>query len=846
MELTGLHDATYFCKANTPSILFFTRENKEKKIKVVKDFKPYMFILKSDYLKFQKLLTSYVYSVEEDTRKIVTGENEKVIKLILNTPFDIYNVKKIIPKTFEADILFVNKYIIDNVKKLNNTEYRINYFDIETTSYKGFPDYHNPEEQIISIASFDTYEQKYKLWIWHDTFSTEKLTKNFNNDDITIYRFKNEQSMLDSFLDFINQTQPDYLIAWNISFDINYLYARCEKLKLNVHKLSPLYNTVYRKEKISPTKWQEKGLLGKRVASHLSKKNVKIVGLQCFDLLTAYRCIVAQEQHSWALDYIAKKELGQSKLDTNFNIGKTWETNPGYIEEYNYMDVKLIKLLDDKLKLTNYYNIIKDSVFLYNINDTFSSGKVLDNYVLKKFKDTFIFPSKVFSPELRKSVGGAFVRQPIPGVYSNIAVFDFSGFYPNLIKTFNLSGDVIRNEKIYLQDTEADEIQDVKDLTGQCYDYDDVNQLITYKIRTEKFKADLQYSLKYTGVMGQSVTDLVKMRKQAQKVAKQYKYGTLEYEQWDKIQQSYKFIINAAYGTSAYPGFRLFSNANANAITSFARMMSKWVSHRLDEMGWKTVGGDTDSLFIQLKTDVIDDNLKEIQQIQKQIEQIITEFVSKFLPPEYIQRHTLEMDMEKIYKKLLLLDVKKRYIGILKYFKGEKTEKVHYMGLDLKKSNTIPLSKEAQMDLSLALLKEQDVRNVFLKYYEKVKKSNDYKIFQLSSKLNKPITEYKSRTPAVRASNWSNKNLGTHFHAGTKFYILYLEKNCNLDTDCIAFEDIEQLKQLNLKIDKKKYVKDLHNKFDNISRGLPKVKKLNDFYYEYALNKNKNLQEWVK
>ena len=76
-------------------------------------------------------------------------------------------------------------------------------------------------------------------------------------------------------------------------------------------------------------------------------------------------------------------------------------------------------------------------------------------------------------------------------------------------------------------------------------------------------------------------------------------------------------------------------------------------------------------------------------------------------------------------------------------------------------------------------------------------------MFKISSKLEKHQHEYKSKTPTVKATLWSNKNLKTKFRAGMKFYIIYVK---NLDEKVIAFEDKEQLIELN----------ELHKRYDSI------------------------------
>lgn len=840
MITEGLYDADYFLTREGPKVVLMTRENKEKKFSV-HNFRPYIYTSRKCYEANKTSLMPYIYNVEIPKQVYIKEHSLELMKITLKSPFDVYEVKKFLDDTYESDILFINRFIIDNVEEMKPANHRMAFFDIETTTNKGFPSYLNPVENLVSISNYDNYDDKYINWIWHSKYKNEVINKEMQGGiNVEIRRYTNEKDMLEDYIKYLSITQPDYLLAWNIEFDIRYFIARSEYLKINVAILSPLYDKGWiAKDRL--VEWKNgPAMHGKKAFGQADdERHVKIKGLKTFDLLMGYKIVVANEQQSWKLDDIAEIELGVKKLRTHFDVGKTWEKDPEFIENYNYVDVYLIKQLDGKLGIFNRYNTIKNTAFLVNILDTFSSGRVLDNYILKRFKDQYIFPRKVFDEGRDVTVAGGFVRDPIAGKYNNIAVFDFSGFYPNIIRTFNLSGDVLKVENVFVSDKEVDEVQDVTDmLKDRCYTYDDDTGLITYQIRTEKFKADLTYTMKQKGVMATSTEKLMELRNQMKREMKQFPYGSVEYVQKDKQQFSYKFLINAAYGTSAFPGFRLFSTSNANAITGFARMMSKWVSYRLNELGWKTVGGDTDSLFIQLKeSKELEDNLKEIEKVQLVINKAIDEFALKFLPEELAKKHTLEMSTEKIYGSLLLMDVKKRYIGYLKYYDGKPVTKLHFMGLDSKKSNTIKTCKDAQLALANAILKDEDYKVVMEKYYKFIRDDNTIDNFKLSSKLEKHQNEYTTNIPAKRSSLWSNEKLGTKFRGGSKFYIIYVEETSGIDIDVIAFDDIEQLKTLNIKLDKTKYFKDLYNKFDNLIRGIPEINEYNKLLYRAYGNK---------
>ena len=100
--------------------------------------------------------------------------------------------------------------------------------------------------------------------------------------------------MLINFINYINKTNPDVLIAWNgDGFDFPFIVNRIEKLGLDTIKLGRTNRECY------TIKLKGKSLVFK----------TKIFGRVCFDLMRAYKKMHSNEgRDSWSLDYISKYE----------------------------------------------------------------------------------------------------------------------------------------------------------------------------------------------------------------------------------------------------------------------------------------------------------------------------------------------------------------------------------------------------------------------------------------------------------------------------------------------------------------------------------------------------------
>jgi len=98
---------------NGSKIVFFGRDNNgQLYIKKDNSFKPYFYILdeKGDY-------------------KSLFGEKCK--KIYTESPKDVPKLRELYDKTFEADIIYTNRYLIDNFDEIPKEPLRICYFDME-------------------------------------------------------------------------------------------------------------------------------------------------------------------------------------------------------------------------------------------------------------------------------------------------------------------------------------------------------------------------------------------------------------------------------------------------------------------------------------------------------------------------------------------------------------------------------------------------------------------------------------------------------------------------------------------------------------------------------------------
>ena len=412
----GMYQIEYSTINNEPLIYAFCREDDKKKIHTIKGFKPYFYIKENELI--PKEAAAFITNIEGGYTSIY---NDKLKKITVKIPNDVYAVRQMFPETFEADIPFPIRFLIDRVESIIPQKYRTLILDIETTTTYGFPKEDNPIENVTVVSYHDNYTDEITTLVFRPNILPEIKQK----ENGTIEYFDDEHKMLSYFISLIRRIDPDIITAWNVKFDIGYLVARMKVLRCDVKALSPM--------------------------RYVEKRNVDwtIKGRVVFDLLTAYRRIHLSELTSYALASVAKDELGETEEKERIpDFTKAWKENLDNLIEYNRNDVILTKKINDKLDVIGHYDQMRLMATLDNINSCFFYSRLIDVLMLRKYNGQQIFPSK---PEYRvrteeEKIRGGFVFDTKKGLWEDVIVLDMKTLYPSIILTFNLSKEMITTE----------------------------------------------------------------------------------------------------------------------------------------------------------------------------------------------------------------------------------------------------------------------------------------------------------------------------------------------------------------------------------------------------------------
>ncbi|MEM2092886.1 MAG: DNA polymerase domain-containing protein [Candidatus Bathyarchaeia archaeon] len=294
---------------------------------------------------------------------------------------------------------------------------------------------------------------------------------------------------------------------------------------------------------------------------------------------------------------------------------------------------------------------------------------------------------------------GAVVLSPKSGIHENIAVLDFASMYPNLMIAYNISPDT------YIPSEEPTPPEG-------AYEAPEVG----HRFRREP-----------PGFYKEVLTHLLKVREEIRLRMKQYSRDSVEYRMFDARQKAIKVITNASYGYAGWVGARWYIKPVAEAVTAWGRHTILTAIRMAEEEGLKVVYGDTDSIFLEYKPDKVEEFVRKIR-----------------------EKLGLEIKPEKVYRRILFTEAKKRYAGLLP------EGKLDIVGLEVIRGDWAAIAKKVQEKVLDIILKEQTPQRA-VKFtrqliHELRQRKVPFRDLIIWKTLTKPVEEYTVRAAHVEAA----------------------------------------------------------------------------------------------
>lgn len=411
---------------------------------------------------------------------------------------------------------------------------------------------------------------------------------------------------------------------------------------------------------------------------------------------------------SFKLNEVAKVLLGETKdIDEDEVFDKWGEIERRYKEDqvalcrYNLKDTELVSRIFDKTHLIDLLlnRSIISGMLLEKVG---GSTAAFDHFFLPRLHDYGYCAPNVVDVEWDKEAKGGFVLNPKIGIHENVAVLDFKSLYPTVIRTFGIDP---------LSRLESNE--------------DFIKTPVGIKFSREKH------------ILPNKISELLDRRAKA------------KLDKNENLSMAVKILMNSFYGVMGSSGCRFYHHELPDAITGTGQWVLKTTIQFLESLGHEILYGDTDSIFVKLNSNQnLDSNAKEL--VSK-----VNVFLKETILRDYQLNSFLEIQQDKIFKKLILTPTrqndegaKKRYAGLLM---GAE-EKIVLTGMEFVRSDWSKLAKNFQYELVRRIFNDEDLKDYILSFIKDLEAGKFDQDLVLRKRLTKPIEEYvKSIPPHVKA-----------------------------------------------------------------------------------------------
>ncbi len=760
-------DADYTYSDGKPVVRLYGRDGSGNSVCcLVPDFEPYFYAKappqSADILK--ERFREHIKRIEVARRFEPIGYSRNpvsMLKIILYDPKGVPairdDVKKMVDEIYETDILFRNRYMVDNglggmtwasaepegnsndaeilssikltsgkvepVDILKNAPFRYLAFDIECLPLHGaMPMPENSPVVLISLAFAPEFRGK----------NTLVLVGKKTDMKGDIESCGSEEAMLRRFFDIIREYDPDILLGYNSNgFDIPYIVDRIKALNRKGARIEPLAG-------------RDGKTLYYRKIGNLTR--ISVMGRIAVDVLPLLRREFSLKQYT--LRNAAKELLGLEKLDIPFlEMESYWNDNGEKLAkfiEYARRDSELALAFLLKLRLIDKYIALArvSGTLLQDILDG-GQTQMVENLMLKEYKkhDRVLpaRPTGEMSDERfdeGEELAGAEVLPPKKGLLENIVILDYKSLYPTIMMAHNLCyTTVVVKEK-------PDEVEVAP--SGGIFASQKVMK----------------------GIVPAILEELLNRRQATRAMMKNA--NEEEYRALDATQLALKILLNSFYGYSGYARARLYSLTLAGAVTSFGRenilrtkklieddikeiILKDGRAYGKDEAAGKrvclsVVYGDTDSVFVNLLDKEI--TFDEAQLVGNSIANTVTDSLAR----------PMELVFDSFARRAIFI-AKKRYALLIweKNAQGIK-EKIKVKGMETVRRDWCELTtktiekvlelvlKEGRVDDAVELVKDTINR------IRSMDAGKDRELFDdliLTRQYTKKVERYKNKQPHI-------------------------------------------------------------------------------------------------
>ncbi|MEM0215588.1 MAG: DNA-directed DNA polymerase [Archaeoglobaceae archaeon] len=530
-----------------------------------------------------------------------------------------------------------------------------------------------------------------------------------------------ERSIIRDFVRLIKEVDPDVIVGYNQdAFDWPYLKKRAEKLKIPLD-------------------------IGRDGSSITFKGGrPKIAGrlnVDLYDIALRITDVKIKKLENIAEFLGTKVDIEDIEAK---DINKYWQCDREKVFAHARRDVIHTFMIAKEL-LPMHYELAR--LIRLPLDDVarMGRGKQVDWLLLSEARKLGeIAPNAREAP--LESYEGAFVIEPERGLHENVAELDFASMYPSIMIAYNVSPDTLTVE-------------------GDCF----VAPEVGYKFRKQP-----------DGFFKRILKMLIERRREIKKQMKEIEESTPEYKLLDIKQQTLKILTNSFYGYMGWIGARWYCRECAEATTAWGRHFIKTSAKIAQDLGFRVLYGDTDSIFVSKPG-------LGMNELKAEVEKLISE-ISKKLP--------VQIELDELFKTIFFVE-KKRYAGITA------DGKILVRGLEVRRGDWCELAKNAQRGVIEIILKEKDPEKAMNYIRDIINSIRSGKVKLEDVVIYKGLTKKPSKYEAVQAHVKAAKKaeeIGIFYPVGSKVGFVIVKGAGNVGDRAYPIDMIEHFDGENLKV----------------------------------------------
>ena len=476
---------------------------------------------------------------------------------------------------------------------------------------------------------------------------------------------RNEGGLLSMLLAIIQKYDPDAFLGHKLDdVDFNILLTRMRDRK------TPGWHRIGRMKR---SDWPKN--VGKGGGSFFAERHLASGRLLC-DLANDMGKSIMTACQSWSLDEMVKLYLGGDHVRREIDSEKALamatsrEGLMSYVKmcEVDTFYIAAIALKRQLLPLTKVLTNLAGNSWARTLSGTRAER---NEYILlhEFYRNKYICPDKVYdkgaanskldeaengddadgaATKKKDKYKGGLVFEPEKGLYDKfILVMDFNSLYPSLIQEFNICFTTVDRSDIGEDD---EKVPDVPEDTAN------------------------------KGILPRLIRTLVSRRREVKKLMKDRTATEEQRQTWDVKQQALKLTANSMYGCLGYTKSRFYARPLAALTTSKGREVLQSTKELAESAhALRVIYGDTDSVMVNTNQDNILEAIKMGNEFKKAVNE---------------RYELLEIEIDNIFRRLLL-HAKKKYAAInMTEVDGVWKEKMEVKGLDMKRREYCQLSKD--------------------------------------------------------------------------------------------------------------------------------------------------------